>query len=209
MGPSYPTLGQALVYLVPNKRQLQRSSLEVALHGRVKEELREGHVHHPLVVIQLRLHRFVEKAPVALLEREECSLGWELSIRVKADWIYLCQAQSGATGNWTLWLLWRGHKLIPQKALQRGLEVGRSTAGSTRSEVWSRRAVPDVKGMYCSPRGLGRNSQYPHCEWLNSLPVPGDPNSPFCPPWALHTPWYTYKQVGNTLIHINKQKETE
>lgn len=92
--PSWALLTQpqtSLVYLVADKRQLQGSRLEVALHGRVKEELREGHVHHPLLLLQLWLNCPVEEAPVPLSQGEECSLGLGGQGQVQGR-LDLCQA---------------------------------------------------------------------------------------------------------------------
>lgn len=75
--PSCPSHKQTLAYLGPHQRQLQGSCLEVALHGRVEEELREGHVYHPLFLGQLGLHRLIVQAPVALGQGKEGPLGLE------------------------------------------------------------------------------------------------------------------------------------
>ena len=75
--PTCPSHRQAWAYLVPHQRQLQGPRPEVALHGRVEEELREGHVHHPLFLLQLRLHRPVGQAPVPLSQGIEGPLGLE------------------------------------------------------------------------------------------------------------------------------------
>lgn len=72
---SCPSHKQALAYLIPHQRQLQGPRLEIALHGRVKEELREGHVHHPLLLLQLGLHCLVGQAPVPLGQGKEGPLG--------------------------------------------------------------------------------------------------------------------------------------
>lgn len=75
--PSCPSHRQTLAYLGPHQRQLQGPCLEVALHGRVEEELREGHVYHPLFLGQLGLHRQIAQAPVALGQGKEGPLGSE------------------------------------------------------------------------------------------------------------------------------------